>query len=120
MNDDIITGSCHCGAVRYEITRPKGATACNCSICRRLAALWVYAPPVKGRVIAEPDATIAYAWGDKGLAFHTCKTCGATTHWASLIDDRFAVNLRLADDPDIVATTRVRHFDGADSWTFLD
>lgn len=120
MADDIITGSCHCGAVRYEITRPKGATSCNCSICRRLAALWVYSPPVTGRVIAAPDATVAYAWGDKTLAFHTCKTCGATTHWASLIDDRYAVNLRLADDPSVVATTRVRHFDGADTWEFLD
>ena len=30
-----------------------------------------------------------------------------------------AVNLRLAD-PDVVAKVPVRHFDGADTWEFLD
>jgi hypothetical protein len=95
-------------------------TSCNCSACRRFAALWAYAPPEKARIIAEPGATIAYARGERSLAFHSCATCGATTHWASLIDGKVAVNLRLADDPVSVADIRVRHFDGADSWTFLD
>jgi len=31
------TGSCHCGAVRYEVMAPADleVTECNCSICRR-------------------------------------------------------------------------------------
>lgn len=118
--DDIITGSCRCGAVRFEITRPGHVTSCNCSACRRYAALWAYAPPAVGRVIAAPGATRAYSYGDKTLAFHACATCGVTTHWASLSDDKIAVNMRLADDPGVLDTIRVRHFDGADSWEFLD
>jgi hypothetical protein len=116
----IITGSCLCGAVRFEITRPDHMTSCNCSACRRYAALWAYAPPATARIDAAPGATIAYSRGDHSLAFHSCASCGVTTHWASLSDDKVAVNLRLADDPAVVTGIPVRHFDGAESWTFLD
>jgi len=50
-----IKGTCHCGAVSYEFHHtPKWATSCNCSICRRLAALWIYAMAVNLR-LADPD-----------------------------------------------------------------
>ncbi len=65
-------------------------------------------------------STIAYSWGDKGIAFHSCKTCGCTTHWAGLVNARMAVNLGLADDPRNIADLPLRHFDGAESWEFLD
>lgn len=120
MKDETITGSCLCGAVRFEISWPEKVTSCNCSACRRYAGLWAYAPPATARIIAEEGATIAYARGERSLAFHTCATCGATTHWASLIDTKIAVNLRLADDPSVLEAIPVRHFDGADTWAFLD
>jgi hypothetical protein len=118
--DDIITGRCLCGAVRFEVTRPPSLTSCNCSACRRYAALWAYAPPARARIDAAPGATIAYSRGDQGLAFHSCARCGVTTHYASLINERLALNLRLADDPAEIAVIPVRHFDGAATWTYLD
>jgi len=120
MAADIITGSCLCGAVRWDITRPARVTSCNCSACRRYAALWAYAPPATAHIHAAPGATIAYSRGEHSLAFHSCATCGVTTHWASLSDEKVAVNLRLADDPAVLDDIPVRHFDGADTWTFLD
>lgn len=73
--------------------------------------------------ITVTGPTTAYAWGDKDLAFHSCQICGCTTHWENLTskaaDARMAVNLRLAA-PDAAKGLRVRHFDGADSWEFLD
>jgi hypothetical protein len=37
------TGSCHCGAVRMTLpSKPEVATACNCSLCRRIGGPWVY------------------------------------------------------------------------------
>jgi len=116
----LVTGSCLCGAVRWEITRPDHLTSCNCSACRRYAALWAYIPPSVGRVIAAPGATIAYSRGDHELAFHACATCGVTTHWQGLVNDRMAVNFRLADDPAEIDRLRIRYFDGAQSWRFLD
>lgn len=116
-----IEGTCHCGAVRYVYDhQPRWATSCNCGICRRLAALWVYAPVAQITVTGE---TRSYIYGDKSLAFHTCAFCGCTTHWENLNPTAegayMAVNLRLAE-PDVVATVPVRRFDGADSWEFLD
>ncbi|MBO9463760.1 aldehyde-activating protein [Tropicibacter sp. R15_0] len=56
------------------------------------------------------------------MAFHSCPTCACTTHWSNLNEPetgRMAVNVRLAD-PEISKSIPLRHFDGADSWTFLD
>jgi hypothetical protein len=40
----MIKGKCHCGQVTYEFTeKPEYAIRCNCSICRRLGTLWIYA-----------------------------------------------------------------------------
>jgi hypothetical protein len=39
----MIQGSCHCGAVQWRFDGvPEGATACNCTVCRRYGVLWAY------------------------------------------------------------------------------
>lgn len=119
----MITASCHCGAVRIEIDQaPTRLTDCNCSICRRLGALWCYYTRDQVRFVMAPDATVGYAQGDKTLETHHCRTCGCTTHWTSISaenPDRVAVNARLFDPADR-AGIPVRRFDGADTWEFLD
>lgn len=120
----MIAGSCHCGAVRWEFdVVPEKLTNCNCSLCRRIGGLWAYGTLANVTVFAEPEATIAYVQGDKTLAIHSCRTCGCTTHWLALApedaDWRIAVNMRMAAPADY-SGIRVRHFDGAETWEFLD
>ena len=118
----MIRGQCHCGAVRFEFDDvPEKLTDCNCTACRRFAALWAYADIDKIRILAESGATLTYVWGDKSLAFHTCRTCGCTTHWENLASDgeHMAVNCRMSEPQDIEGI-RIRHFDGAHSWQYLD
>lgn len=120
----MIRGSCHCGAVSFELAAdPKWLTECNCSICRRLGTLWAHATIDDIKITCREGATLAYVWGDQMLAFHTCKTCGCTTHWENLHpegpDTRMAVNGRMADPAD-VRDLPVRRFDGAETWQFLD
>ena len=39
----MIEGSCLCGSVRWRFDgQPDGATACNCTACRRYGTLWAY------------------------------------------------------------------------------
>lgn len=118
-----ITGSCHCGAVTYQMkVRPRFAVECNCSICRSLGTVWGHGEAGDIAVTAQSGATTSYVWGDRQLAFHTCKTCGSTTHWEAVAGDakgRMAVNLRLAR-PGTIEAIGHRHFDGADTWSFLD
>jgi hypothetical protein len=119
----MIRGSCHCGAVRFELAEHRDfLTDCNCSICRRYAALWLHCQKPEVKFECAPDATLAYEWGDHLLAFHSCRTCGCTTHWSSTQDadpDTMAVNCRLAE-PEDIADMRVRRFDGANTWQYLD
>jgi hypothetical protein len=117
----MIEATCHCGAVRLTAPEaPNAVTECNCSICRKIAARWAYYSPAQ---IGMPKAgsTQPYVWGDRMLAFHRCKTCGVTTHWQSLdgAQERMAINARLVDGIDWT-TMRVRQFDGADTWKYLD
>lgn len=115
-----IHGECHCGAVRFTVhSRPEFVVVCNCSICRRIAAKWVHAPPAKATLSVPDGATKGYSWGEKTITYFTCKTCNVTTHWHHNSEARIAVNMNLID-PRILATFRVRQFDGADTWAFLD
>ncbi|MBI3678026.1 MAG: hypothetical protein HY243_15565 [Proteobacteria bacterium] len=102
--------SCHCGAVHMQIeTPPETVTDCACSICRRKGALWAYYSPKQVRIAPPSGATFIYMWGDKEIEFHTCKTCGCTTHWAAVDKtlDRMAVNARLME-PQVLARASVR------------
>ena len=115
----MIEASCHCGAVRLSVpTAPETVTSCNCSICRRLGWICAYYSP---REVAVQGETDTYVHGDRTLALHRCKVCGCTTHWSPLDPalDRMGVNARLMP-PAILAAARIRKFDGADTWTFLD
>jgi hypothetical protein len=105
--------ACHCGAVRFEIAEaPEWVLDCNCTLCRRYGALWsYYRGPDRAMLLAKPakEATAVYAWNDREIAFHRCKTCGCVTHMEAITSDPpeiFGVNMRMVTgglDP-----TRVR------------
>ena len=118
----MLTATCHCGAIKVEVPRkPRRLTSCNCSICRRYGTLWAYYKASEVRVVAS-GKTQSYAWGDKSLRFVICATCGCISHWEAI--DRTAVNRTGVNarnfDPAAISTARVRRFDGASTWKFLD
>lgn len=116
-------GRCHCGSVRWTVDDlPERAVACNCSICRRLGALWGFSTRAAVQLTVE-SPVIRYRWGDGLIDFCSCSRCGTTTHYESTDpapDARLAVNLNTLDDRNALTAIQVRHFDGAESWTFTD
>ena len=118
----MLEGSCHCGAVRWSFDgMPEGATACNCTVCRRYGTLWAY--DFEGELIRVSGPTQAYARG-RALAFHFCAKCGCVAYWRGSTTDeqgrrRIAVNLRLVERPEAVADIAIDHFDGLDSFDDL-
>lgn len=118
-----LLGSCHCGRVQLELpAAPDSALLCNCSICRRLGALWAYYPLGQVQVQGHPEHIQNYVWGDKTLETIRCKHCGCITHWLPLQSKpgaRHGVNLRNFE-PGLYQHIKPRHFDGAESWSFLD
>lgn len=117
----MVEGSCHCGAVTWRFDGdPEGATACNCTVCRRYGVLWAYDYVDERIHVAGP--TRAYVRGES-VEFHFCPTCGCVTWWRGIQTDenrrrRIAVNLRMAE-PDAVAQIPVYHFDGLDTFDDL-
>lgn len=119
----MLEGTCHCGEVSWTLeTSPKSATACNCTICRRHGALWVYG--YIGDDIQTTGKTRTYLRRDSGdIYFHFCATCGCITHYVVSAEDengrtRAAVNLRMSD-PSPIGELPIRHFEGHDSFTEL-
>lgn len=110
----MIEGSCHCTVVRWQFDgMPDGATACNCTICRRYGALWAYDYENEGIRVSGP--TQVYVRGDS-IEFHFCPACGCIAFWRGRVTDeggrrRIAVNLRLTE-PEPIADVPIDHFDG--------
>ena len=121
--DPLLQGACHCGAVRLTLPGPPlKATRCNCSLCRRVGAVWAYYEFGSVAIQGHPEHTEEYVQGDRTLRTVRCRSCGVVTHWEPLVpngDNRRGVNLNNFD-PALLATVQVRRFDGADTWTFLD
>lgn len=119
----MIEGSCHCGAIRFVASQtPEWLTRCNCSLCRRTAGLWAHSTREQIALTYAPEDAIHYVWGDKMLATVSCRHCGGTTHWENLDlspTARMAVNVNMAD-PKAIKGLRIRNFDGADTWEYLD
>ena len=117
----MIEGSCHCGAAWWTFEgQPDGATACNCTVCRRYGALWAY--DYEGLGIKIYGTAKAYRRGS-AIDFHFCETCGCVAWWLGQKADgqglrRIAVNLRLAE-PAAVASIPIDHFDGLETFDDL-
>jgi hypothetical protein len=112
----MLSGACHCGAVRVTIPRkPRSVTDCNCSICRRYGVLWAYYKLPAVSIEAKRGATASYSWGRKKLKFVRCKTCGCVVAWQPLrptAKSWMGVNYR--NFPlDALKTARIRKLDGA-------
>ena len=117
----MLRGSCLCGAVQWQFDgMPDGATACNCTACRRYGVLWAY--DFEGERINVSGSTRAFVRGNS-LGFHFCPNCACVAYWRSLKTQedgrrRIAVNLRLTE-LSAVAHIPIDHFDGFESFDDL-
>ncbi|WP_435448295.1 GFA family protein [Vibrio navarrensis] len=119
----MITGRCHCGNVELSIPElTEAATSCNCSICSRYGAIWGYFTESDVEVKVGQAGLSSYCYGDKFINFNRCNECGCITHYTSTKPSpgsRLAVNYRMFP-PSQASQVKVRLFDGADTWQFLD
>ncbi|GAW17565.1 hypothetical protein ANO14919_070230 [Xylariales sp. No.14919] len=71
--------NCHCAAYVYEVTLPEISTAsqCNCSVCYKKAALWVFPKPKDVKFVKGDPATLTnYTFGKRNFTHKFCSTCG--------------------------------------------
>ncbi|MCE4059649.1 GFA family protein [Pandoraea sputorum] len=82
---ETLQGSCHCGAVRFEVVTPvEPAARCNCSLCRRKGALMTPAfPEANLRILSGADDLTCYQFNSRVAKHYFCKHCGIYPFHAS-------------------------------------
>ena len=93
----IYQGSCHCGAVKFEVEAGDAVEVenCNCSICNMTGFLHLIVPKRNFKLLTSEDAITTYTF-NTGVAKHTfCKTCGIKSFYIPRSNpDGVDVNLR--------------------------
>ena len=107
-------GSCHCGAVQFEIESDFAElTTCDCSICRRKNALMVKVHESKFRLLAGEESLLEYQFHTQTARHFFCKVCGIYPfHRKRVTPDHFGVNVFCLHDFDPVGIP-VRQTTGA-------
>jgi hypothetical protein len=120
----MISGSCLCGAIRFEIDKVLALTHCHCVNCRKLsgAAFGTYAH-VKTkyfRFVSGEDHTTAYE-SSPGSFRLRCKTCGCNAPGKAPYLETVSVPAGLLDDdPGIRPMLHVFASSCAPWWTIAD
>lgn len=88
-------GSCHCGAVRFEIrTDFPELTTCDCSICRRKNALMVKVHESDFRLLTGEESLSLYQFHTHTAKHYFCSTCGIYPfHRKRTAPDHYGVNV---------------------------
>ncbi len=76
-------GSCHCGAVQFEVTLPKGLEElrrCNCSMCRRRGSIAASVELADLEVTKGEDQLSLYQFNTMTAKHYFCSVCGIYTH----------------------------------------
>jgi hypothetical protein len=125
------SGSCHCGAVRFEcdLDLAQGTNRCNCSFCRKNRFWMAIVKADAFRLLAGSEALVDYQHAPPGrpepfLHLFFCGRCGVRAFskggfMPALGAEFYAVSLGCLDDVSIdeLVSAPVRYFNGqADDW----
>lgn len=109
-------GSCHCGAVRFEVDADlddERILACNCSMCRKKGHLHLIVEPDRFRLLSGADVLSTYRFGTRIAVHRFCQQCGIHPFYTPRSHpDMVSVNVRCLDDVDLEAID-IEPFDGA-------
>jgi hypothetical protein len=110
-----LTGSCHCGAVRFRVRLDddaRDALDCNCSICTKKGFLHVIVAEDAFELVAGSEHLATYAFGTHVARHMFCRTCGIHAFYRPRSHpERWDVNARCIDAP--LSRWNVNPFDGA-------
>ena len=112
-----LNGSCHCGAVKFEVQADpaRGASRCNCSVCTKLGALGSIVKPEAFRLLTPESELGIYEWGAKISKRYFCKACGTHCfgkgYLAEVGGDYVSFSYNSIDDFEI-SELSVVHWDG--------
>ena len=106
-------GSCHCGAVAFEVDAPERFVAlrCNCSVCTKSGFLHLIVPITRFRLLRGEEHLATYTFNTGVAQHYFCRTCGMKPFYVPRSNpDGMDVNVNCLDPfPDGI---EVEPFDG--------
>ncbi|SEL87994.1 Uncharacterized conserved protein [Stigmatella aurantiaca] len=118
-------GSCHCGAVRLEVTFDvsAGTSRCNCTFCTKGAWWGIHVKPDAFRLLSGQEVLRTYSRSAQGVSPRFCGVCGNGLFGYGDVPELggafCAVNLHCLDDVDLTGI-QVTYLDGRhDTWATL-
>lgn len=102
----MLTGGCHCGAVRYSIsTEPIRSAICACNDCRRSSGAPIVAWGLFAREAVSFDGEPATYNSSRDVQRGFCGACGTGLFYESATVLPGKINMRIAtlDRPDAVS-----------------
>ncbi len=118
-----ISGCCHCGAVRFELsTAPRMAVNCHCTICRKIngGAFSTYAsiPESKFQILQGSDLLGGYDFSENARK-HFCTKCGTPVYNINKIYPGLCmIYLGCLNDPQAIAPAANIFCQSGLSWAF--
>lgn len=118
MHDMVVhRGSCHCGAVTFEVDAPADlkVVECNCGMCERVGFLHLMVSKSQFRLLTGDEALTSYRF-NTGVAEHLfCRVCGVKSFYVPRSHpEGYSVNVRCLEPSTIKTQTR-EHF-GGQNW----
>lgn len=111
----IYKGSCHCGAITFEVEAPEEMEAddCNCSVCAKAGFLHLIVPLSKFKLLTGEAFISTYTF-NTGVAKHTfCKVCGIKPFYTPRSNpDGIDINVNCLDTRP--KSLNITKFDGQD------
>lgn len=108
-------GSCHCGAVSFEVSAPEiiMASQCNCSICKSCGFLHLIVKKDQFKLLSGEDMITTYTFNTKTAKHTFCSKCGIKSFYTPRTHpDGVSVNVNCLD-LSTVKEVKIEQFDGA-------
>jgi len=93
-------GSCHCGAIRFEVEAPEDLEVeeCNCSICTKSGYLHLIVPKSKFHLLHGEDNITTYTFNTSVAKHLFCRVCGIKPFYIPRSNpDGYDINVRCLD-----------------------
>lgn len=110
------TGSCHCGAVKFEIPFSgefQKLRRCDCSLCSKKWAVVASVPFEDFKILEGAEHLTLYRWNTKIAKHYFCSICGIYTHHRRRSNPKeFGVNIACFQDTNVRDYQNVKYVDG--------
>ncbi len=108
------TGSCHCGAVEYQVTGPFCQRRClRLFNLHPKRAVMVMVDRDKLAVTKGAENLTEYQFNTKAAIHYFCQTCGIYTHHQKRRDDNYGFNIGCVDSLSVDDLEEVMKIEGS-------